>query len=156
MSGHNFENLKAHILARSRASNFEDARREWELESVEITDDFDSCPCGQDIKEHCYIRNRYTNKCTYVGNVCVNRFMQIKTDTLFDGLKRIAKDLSANANLDVIEYAWKSCLIHDRREYDFLVSTMRKRKLSAKQISWKKKVNRRILLGIVVRKRSKN
>ena len=77
--------------------------------SVEITKEFDHCPCGQKIKEHCYITNRITGESTYVGNVCINRFIGIDTGNLFDGLKRIAKDPSANANLQ------KRFQIHFRR-----------------------------------------
>lgn len=52
---HNFERLKSHILPLSRAASFDAARGEWELVGVELSEEFDSCPCGKDIKEHCYI-----------------------------------------------------------------------------------------------------
>lgn len=107
MTSPNFEHLKAHILPLSVAKIFEAARQEWELVAVEISDEWDNCPCGQDIKEHCYIRNRYNGNTTYVGNVCINRFIQIDTGNLFDGLKRIAQDDSANANIDLIEHAYR-------------------------------------------------
>src|SRR5438105_4655404 len=102
---HNFEALKAHILPLSRASNFDAARAEWVLEHVEVSEEFDSCPCGQEIKEHCYIRNLKTGHQTYVGNVCVNRFIGIDTGNLFDGLRRLRADPRANASHAVIDYA---------------------------------------------------
>jgi hypothetical protein len=71
--------------------------------SVEVSDEMDNCPCGQDIKEHCFITNRLTGHQTNVGNVCINRFMGISTRTLFAGLKRIAEDDSANANDDLVD-----------------------------------------------------
>lgn len=52
MDGHNFERLKAHILPLSLSHDFDVARREWGLVAVEISDEWDRCPCGQDIKEH--------------------------------------------------------------------------------------------------------
>ncbi|HFX3223688.1 TPA: hypothetical protein ACID9T_006237, partial [Pseudomonas aeruginosa] len=104
MDGHNFERLKAHILMHSVSDDFEVARREWSLVAIEVTEEFDQCPCGQDIKEHCYIRNSLNGNQTYVGNVCINRFLQINTGNLFEGLKRIASDLKANANHDLIEH----------------------------------------------------
>jgi hypothetical protein len=151
---HNFERLKAHILPLSHSELFDVARTEWDLVGVEITDEFDNCPCGQEIKEHCYITNRITGESTYVGNVCINRFLGIDTGTLFDGLKRIAKDPYANANLDVIEHGRKLGFIYDT-EYDFLVRTRLKRVLSAKQLEWKRKINRRIANQIVVRRRTR-
>ncbi len=122
--------------------------------AVEISEDFDHCPCGQEIKEHCYIRNRLNGNETYVGNICINRFIQIDTGNLFDGLKRIAKDLTANANNDLIEHAYRMGYLYSEKEYTFLKQTMRKRKLSDAQIAWKIKINRRIVAQTVVRKRT--
>lgn len=154
VAGHNLENLKGHILPLSASSAFSVARTEWDLVSVEITEEFDHCPCGQEIKEHCYIRNRITGRETYVGNVCINRFMNIDTGSLFDGLKRIQANLRANANAAVIEYALQRGNLY-KQEYNFLKSTCLKRNLSAKQLAWKEKINRRILQDIVVTKRRK-
>lgn len=150
---HNFERLKAHILPLSAAKNFESARSEWVLESVEVSDDFDQCPCGQDIKEHCYLHNKVTGHKTYVGNVCVNRFLLIDTGTLFDGLKRLKADAYANANHAVIDYADARGFLYDK-ERDFLLDTVRTRNLSTAQKAWKAKINRRILSQTVVRRRT--
>lgn len=150
---HNFERLKAHILPLSKARDFETARTEWRLVAVEISDDFDNCPCGQEIKEHCYIENVLTKNNTYVGNVCINRFIGIDTGTLFDGLKRIAGDDTANANEDVIEYANERGFLFDG-EHKFLIETRLKKKPTPKQIAWKRKINRRIINKIVVQKRT--
>jgi len=151
---HNFQRLKAHILPLSRSDLFEVARTEWDLVSVEITEEFDHCPCGQEIKEHCYITNRITGQSTYVGNVCINRFICIDTGNLFEGLKRIAKDPYAKANLDVIEHGCMMGYIYES-EYEFLVSTRLKRKLSDKQLEWKRKINRRITQQISVQRRTR-
>jgi hypothetical protein len=150
---HNFVRLQSHILPLSRASTFEAARIEWVLEFVEVSEEFDSCPCGQEIKEHCYIRNTVTGYQTYVGNVCVNRFIGIDTGNLFDGLRRIKDDPRANANLAVIDYAESKGFLFDK-EPDFLRSTVRKRNLSAAQKAWKEKINRRILNKTVVQRRT--
>ncbi|PCE32345.1 hypothetical protein [Burkholderia ubonensis] len=150
---HNFERLREHILPLSKSKNFEAARTEWVLESVEVSDEFDSCPCGQDIKEHCYIRNTVTGHRTYVGNVCVNQFIGIDTGNLFDGLRRIKENPSANPNLAVIAYAEARGFLFDK-EPDFLRATVRKRILSSAQKAWKEKINLRILQGTVVRRRT--
>lgn len=155
MSSHNFSRLKAHILPMSRSSDFDIAKNEWDLIAVEISEEWDNCPCGQDIKEHCYIANRETGHKTYVGNVCINRFIGIDTGTLFDGLKRIAKDPEANPNNAVIEYAWERGFLFGENEYRFLLSTARKRKLSERQAAWKSKINRRILNQTVVKTRTR-
>lgn len=150
---HNFEQLKAHILPLSKGESFEAARQEWSLEYVEVSDEFDSCPCGQEIKEHCYINNKVTGHKTYVGNVCVNRFLGIDTGTLFDGLKRLKVEPAANANHAVIDYAESRGYIYPR-ESKFLRETVRKRNLSIAQKEWKVKINRRILEKTVVGRRT--
>lgn len=150
---HNFERLQAHILPLSRAQVFSVARQEWALVGIEISEEFDSCPCGQNIKEHCWIENKLTRHKTYVGNVCINLFLGIDTGTLFDGLKRIAKDNRANANLDLIIHAYRLGYIYES-EYTFLMTTRLKRKLSPKQIAWKEKINRRITNSTVVQRRT--
>ncbi|MGC0798982.1 hypothetical protein WKH50_03430 [Pantoea agglomerans] len=154
MEGHHFERLKEHILSLSVSDSFAVACNEWELDTIELSEEWDNCPCGQDIKEHCYIRNKINNNTTYVGNQCIKRFMNKNEDSLFDGLKRIKDDLKANANQAVIDYAYKKGFIYDEKEYNFLVSTKNKRKLTPGQIGWKEKVNRRILNGTVVKRRT--
>lgn len=154
MESHSFERLKAHILPLSVSQVFDVARTEWFLEAIEISDEFDNCPCGQEIKEHCYIRNRLNGYATYVGNVCINRFIQIDTGNLFEGLRRIAADISANANHDLIEHAWRNGYLFGEKEYTFLKQTMLKRKLSQPQMAWKEKINRRILAKTKVRQRT--
>jgi hypothetical protein len=153
MEGHNFERLKAHILPKSISQDFNAARSEWDLLYVEISEEPDHCPCGQQILEHCYIHNRLTQRETYVGNVCINRFLGIDTGSLFDGLKRIRDDPSANANEAVIEYAQKNGFLFEK-EYQFLHSTKLKRKPSGRQLEWKIKINRRILSRTVVQRRT--
>ncbi|MDO9570895.1 MAG: hypothetical protein Q7J58_16180 [Hydrogenophaga sp.] len=151
---HNFERLKAHILPLSISQDFNTARTEWSLIGIEVSEEFDHCPCGKEIKEHCYIQNRHSGHTTYVGNVCVNRFIGIETGNLFAGLKRIAEDDTANANEDLIQHAFRFCYIYES-EYKFLLETRFKRKPSAKQVAWKKKINRRIINKTVVQRRSR-
>lgn len=150
---HNFEKLRLHILSLSESQEFNRAGDEWKLIGIEVSEEFDNCPCGQQIKEHCYIENGVTGRTTYVGNVCINRFLGINTGGLFEGLKRIAENDTANANADLIEHAYKLGYIFEK-EYGFLMKTRLSRKISDKQISWKQKINRRIINSTVVRKRT--
>lgn len=149
---HNFERLKAHILPLSSSTSFEIAKLEWSLIGVEISEEFDECPCGKEIKEHCYIQNRLTGKETYVGNVCINRFMGLGTGTLFDGLRRIKADGDAAPNIALINHA-NACGYLYESEYAFLVNTAKKRALSPGQLSWRQKINKRIISQTVVKKR---
>lgn len=154
MASHNFERLKAHILPLSVATAFDNARLEWTLMGIELSEEFDECPCSQSIKEHCHIYNTLNGNATYVGNVCINRFIKIDTGNLFTGLKRILNDNTANANDDLIEHAHSMGYLFDEKEYAFLKQTAHKRKLSSKQLAWKQKINNRILSKVVVQRRT--
>jgi len=149
---HNYERLKDHILPLSMAKTFSVACNEWKLVAIEMHEEFDNCPCGQPIKELCYIENIETNNKTYVGNICVNRFIGIATGNLFSGLKRITLDDKANANQDLIKHAYNMGYIYSEKEYNFLIQMRSKRKFTPAQMSWKQKINRRIVKQTVVRK----
>lgn len=151
MSEHNFDRLKEHILSLSIATEWSDAKNEWKLVGVEVRECWDSCPCGKEIKELCHIENQLNGRRTYVGNVCVNRFIGIDTGNLFAGLRRLIDDDTANANEDLIVHAYRLGYIYES-EYKFLMQTRRKRVLSMKQLEWKRKINRRIVSQTVVRK----
>ena len=64
---HNFEKLKEHILPLSNSTEFHSAKNEWKLVHFEINDDWDNCPCGQSIKELCYIENQINNNKTFIS-----------------------------------------------------------------------------------------
>lgn len=103
-----------------------------------------------EIKEHCEIRNRETGRHTFVGNVCINRFIDLGNAPIFAGLRKIRSDIGANANMALIAYAESKGFLF-QKEVGFLVDTSRKRNLSVKQRAWKEKINRRIVEGILVR-----
>lgn len=132
-----YQLLMKHIVPFSKSNDPKVARKEWVLVDVRLYDSFYSCPCGHRIKELCFIENKFTGRKTYVGNVCIKKFLGIDTGRLFDGLKRIANNNRANANEDLIIYAYKFGYIYDN-EYNFLVQTKNKRKLTEKQFAWKK------------------
>ena len=146
-----FQKLKEHILNLSAAEDFNVAKLEWHLDHIRVTEEFGRCPCGQKIKEHCYLNNIENGNTTWVGNVCVRRFMGIDSGTLFDGLRRVRANISARPNSMLIEYAWNQGYLYSQNEYDFLRNITKIRRLSEKQTHWLQKINRRILQSIVVR-----
>lgn len=148
----NSRKLKAHILSRSVAENFDDAKLEWSLERVCVTEEFGLCPCGVRIKEHCYLKNYRNGNTTWVGNVCVRKFMDINAGTLFIGLRKVRNNISARPNMRLIDYAKCRGYLYGDHEYKFLVEISERLKLSVKQVNWLQKINRRILHSIVVRR----
>lgn len=152
MSKHNYRKLKAHILRRSEANDFHVAISEWHLDYIYITEKFGRCPCGVRIKEHCVLRNDTNGNSTFVGNVCVGRFMDIDATPLFRSLNRIRSNTSAKPNLMLINYAWERGYLYGQNEYGFLFNINRRRNLSEPQLHWLRLINRRIIESIVVRR----
>lgn len=72
------------------------------------------------------IKNKFNGNTTYVGNICVKRFMEIDARKLFAGLKKLQKNAQAKPNLDLIEYAMQQGYLYDEGEYAFIRKIMKK------------------------------
>ena len=149
--GYNFRQLKAAILSMSKATDWETARKEWALIDIIEADEPETCLCGHfPIVEICAIHNRVTDQTTEVGNVCVKRFLGVRSDLIFTGIKKIRKDPTKSLNADSIAFFRQSGLLTDW-EYGFLQDTMRKRNLSFKQTETRQRINLKVL-GAVSRR----
>ena len=149
--GHNGRALRTAILALSEASDWEVARREWALQDVYEADEPQSCPCGKfPIMEICVIRNRVNKNTAEVGNVCVKRFLGIRSDLVFTGLKRVRADNDKALNADAIAYFHEKNVLNDW-ERDFSGDTLRKRELSPGQMSKRRAINLKVLAAVARR-----
>lgn len=146
---YNFKQLKFEILALSRATDWDTARKEWALVEIDEVQIPEACLCGCHcpIIEVCEIFNRITGHSTEVGNICVKRFLGIRSDLIFKALKRIRKDNQKSLNEDAIVFFKDKGLFNDW-EYAFLHNTKRKRNLSAKQLEHRLRINRKVLAAI--------
>ena len=103
--GYNFQQLKKHILPLSHAGAWEVAVKEWSLVGIHEADEPETCPCGHfPIMEVCSIHNRVTGQSTEVGNICVKRFLGLRSDLIFTAIKRIRKDPEKSLNADAIAF----------------------------------------------------
>ncbi|WP_370173021.1 MULTISPECIES: hypothetical protein [Hyphomonas] len=146
--GYNFRQLSKAILSMSRATDWETARKEWALVDIIEADIAETCLCGHHpIWEICAIHNRVTGHKTDVGNVCVKRFLGVRSDLIFTGVKRIRKDETKSLNADSIAFFYQRGILNDW-EYGFLQSTLRKRTLSTKQMASRVAINKKVLAAI--------
>jgi hypothetical protein len=146
--GHNFKQLRDHILARSKATDWDVARKEWALVHLFESEEPDTCPCGHfPIIEICVIANRVTKQTTEVGNVCVRRFLGFRSDLIFAAIKRIGKDTTKSLNADAIAF-FQTRGLFTAWEYKFLQDTMKNRTLTLAQRDWRKKINEKVLSAI--------
>jgi hypothetical protein len=142
----NEQTLRQEILERSVATTWDAALAEWELSRIELTSlrEPETCLCGHfPIIELCYLRNRLNGVEALVGNVCVQKFLGIPSDTLFRGFKRIMVDPSKAASQSVIDYATQRGWVSSW-ERSFCESMVRKRSLSPAQLGKRIEINQRI------------
>jgi hypothetical protein len=148
-STHNGQTLTREILALSVATEWNTARREWDLSHIYFSDPDEpgTCLCGHTpIREHCVLTNRINGNIAIVGNVCVKRFLGLDADELFNAFRRIIKTSEAALGTKAVDYAFDQAWINTW-ERDFLHSTARKtrRGLSSKQLAIRVRINTSIV-----------
>ena len=115
---------------------------------IHEADEPETCPCGHfPIIEICTIRNRVTDHWTEVGNICVKRFLGLRSDLIFTAIKRIRKDQDKSLSADAIAFFHERRLL-DEWEYKFCQSTMRLRSLTRAQFDKRREINRKVLAAI--------
>jgi hypothetical protein len=140
--------LQQEIIRRSVASNWRDARSEWILSEVYFADEPDTCLCGQyPIIELCVLTNQKNGREAIVGNRCVKRFLNLSSDQIFTGLKRVKAKPDAALNEAAIRYAHRRRWISDW-ELNFYLDTRAKRKLTDKQAAKRLEINQKVTANV--------
>ena len=141
------------IIENSEANNWVEAKKEWSFTHATFArlEDKEVCLCGHTpIVELCHLSNEHNRNEVIVGNVCVTKFMDIETpiNKILPSLLRIKEKLSRSINSEVLDIAVDKNLINNW-ELNFYWDTIRKRKLTLKQENIRKKINKKILNGLV-------
>jgi len=80
----------------------------------------------------------------------IKRFLGLRSDQVFKGIKRIKNDIAKSLNADAIVLFHRNGLINNW-EYGFLQDTRLKRVLSGKQMATRIGINERVLAAIARR-----
>jgi hypothetical protein len=137
--------LMREIVALSAAPDWAVAKHEWSLDAIDHCRYGEyRCLCGHAISEMCWLRNRVNGNRALVGNVCVCRFVGIRSDLIFACLRRLLDDDEKAMNAETIEWAYERGWINTR-EMNFCTDTIHKRNLSWKQARWRRALNLRVL-----------
>jgi len=140
----NKEKLIREIVSLSLSTNWVEAKKEWSLDTVYFSTTVQHCLCGHPIKECCVLTNFKNKQTAIVGNVCVNKFMEIESDKIFKSIKKIQKDIDKSLNLETIKYAHQKNWINDW-EKDFYLDISLKKNLTEKQSSKRLQVNKKVI-----------
>lgn len=147
---HNFKNLQTHIVSMSVAQVWLEAKSEWTLDHVQVLEkdekaEPETCPCGHfPIIELCWIRNIKNRRLTFVGNVCVKRFMGMPADAVAAGFTRVMENPEKALNAAAVNFSHAQGWISDW-EKKFCLSTCLKRKLSGRQLQKRIEINAKLL-----------
>jgi len=143
--GHNFRQLKEAILTRSIAKDWDVAKKEWKLVQIYESDEAETCLCGHTpIIEICVLANTLNGQRAEVGNRCVKRFLGLRSDLIFSGVKRIRADINKSLNPDSTVFFYEQSIIN-KWEYEYQNNTHAKRVLTGKQMETRQKINRKVL-----------
>ena len=142
------------VLSLSVSQTWEVAKTEWILSEIYFSDEPETCLCGHfPIIELCELKNKQNENIATVGNCCVKKFIGLPTDKIFQAVKRIRKDGGKSLNREAIKLAYSKKWINNW-EFGFYEDTLRRRKLSDKQILKRKQINEKVLLKISKDKQS--
>lgn len=140
--------LAREIVALSAADRWDRARLEWQIEDIYIQPEPETCLCGHfPINELCVLRNTKNGNAAVVGNVCVKKFMELRSDKMFDAIKRVAADETRALNVEAIEHAFARSWIN-KWERDFYLDTWRLRVLSDNRETKRIQINRKVLARV--------
>jgi hypothetical protein len=139
--------LTTELLKQSKASNWDEAKLEWELANIVRVEDAETCLCGHfPIIEVCTIHNKETGEDARVGNYCVKKFID-KSDKIFRSVMKVIKDSKKSVNSETLDLSVKNKWISGK-EHKFYMDIMRRRSLSSKQKDWKMAINNKIVSRI--------
>jgi|SRR3989344_3203392 len=134
------------IIKLSVAKEWEEAKKEWALDHIYDSLEAQTCLCGHfPIIEICTIKNVKNNEHALVGNCCINKFLGLGTNKLFNSLKRIRDDIDKSVSKALIDLSFDKQIINEW-EKDFYESILKKRKLSTKQREKKEGINKKLLI----------
>lgn len=138
--------LTNEIISLSDSEYWNEAKLEWGFEYAYYSENLETCLCGHyPIKNVCVIKNSINNNATEVGNCCVNKFLNIDDgNKIFTSIKRLKNDISKSMSPEVLDFMNDKKIISDF-EFEFYQDTIRKRKLSIKQLTIREKINQKLL-----------
>ena len=105
------------------------------------------CLCGHyPIKNICVLKNVKNNKQTEVGNCCVSKFLHIDIGTkILAATERVKVDINKSIGSSILEYLKEKKFL-SKYECNFYSDTLKKRKLTEKQLEFRVKINRKVLI----------
>ncbi len=144
--GYNFEQLKAAMIERSREKDWQQAKLEWDLWDVYRVGEEQECLCGHHpIFQICTLKNQLTRKTAEVGNVCVEKFLGMRSKRIFSALRRIRADPARSLNKESVEMFMRLEIISAQDAEEYLSFYRRRKNVTDAQRALKHRVNHNVV-----------
>lgn len=141
--------LFTEIISRSTAKDWDAAKLEWRLSSVQYADAEadEHCLCGhRPIVELCDLRNTVNGNEATVGNCCVRKFLGLPSGLIFRAIRRVQADSTKSLNAETIKHAYLEGWLSPT-EVRFYHDVMCKRRLTPRQFDWKVDITAKVMKG---------
>lgn len=144
--GYNFEQLKAEMIARSRSTDWPQAKLEWDLRDVFRVAEEQTCLCGHHpIFQICTLRNQLTREEAEVGNVCVEKFLGMRSKRIFSALKRVRLDGARSLNKEAVDIFTNLGAISAQEAEEYLSFYRKRKNITEEQVALKLLINQQVL-----------
>lgn len=145
-TGYNFGLLQQEIFARSEEKEeWTICKNEWRVHDIYRVGDQQVCLCGHHpIFQICQLQNDVTRKFADVGNVCVQKFIGLRSKRLFAALARIEADPKRSLNKEAIELYTHLRVIGAQEAEEYLTFYRKRKNVTDDQMNFKISINQRI------------
>ena len=145
-TGYNFAQLQVEIFARSEEKvDWTLCNNEWRVHDIYRVGEEQICLCGHHpIFQICQLQNDVTRKFADVGNVCVQKFIGLRSKRLFAALARIEADPKRSLNKEAIELYTHLRVIGAQEAEEYLTFYRKRKNVTEDQMAFKVAINQRI------------
>lgn len=145
-TGYNFAQLQQEVFVRSEEkADWLLCKNEWRVHDIYRVGEKQTCLCGHHpIYQICDLINEITRQHADVGNVCVQKFIGLRSKRLFAALDRISKDPKRSLNKEAIELYTHLRVIGASEAEEYLSFYRKRRNVSDEQYEFKEAINNRI------------
>lgn len=145
-TGYNFAQLQVEIFTRSQEKvDWTLCKNEWRVHDIYRVGEEQICLCGHHpIFQICQLQNDVTRKFADVGNVCVQKFINLRSKRLFAALARIEADPRRSLNKEAIELYTHLRVIGAQEAEEYLTFYRKRKNVTEDQTAFKVAINQRI------------
>ncbi len=145
-TGYNFQQLQTEIFQRSvEKQDWSLCKNEWRVYDIYRVGEEQVCLCGHHpIYQICELQNDVNRQFAAVGNVCVQKFIGLRSKRLFAALARIQADPKRSLNKEAIDLYTHLRVIGAQEAERYLDYYRKRKNVPEDEIKFRVAINQRI------------